>query len=134
VTQVAPMLAVPDGASAIAFYTKAFGATVSWQLEHDGHIVAGLDIDGAQFFLAHESPEHGTRAPSSAGCTTVRIELFVADPAAVLARAVAAGAAKRSDVTEYRFELTGPRPFKGLLQGSVVDPFGHMWLLGRFVD
>jgi uncharacterized glyoxalase superfamily protein PhnB len=128
---IAPMLSVPDGNAAIAFYERAFGATLSWKIEHDGHVVAGLDIAGSPFFLAHESPEHGTRAP--AGFTTVRIELFVDDPVAMHTRAVGAGATNRSAVSEHRFEMTGPRPFAGLLQGSVVDPFGHMWLIGKFV-
>ena len=42
-----------------------------------------LSIDGAKFFLAHESPSYGARSPVSAGFTTVRIELIVDDPAAV---------------------------------------------------
>jgi PhnB protein len=76
-TQISPMLAVGDGNAAIEFYKAAFGATLLWCL--DGG-VAGLSIDGANFFLAEESPPHGTRGPASAGFTTVRIELFVDDP------------------------------------------------------
>ena len=79
-TQISPMLAVRDGRAAIAFYQLAFGATLLWELEG---AVAGLSIDGAEFFLAEESPEYGTRSPDSAGFTTVRIELFVDDPVAV---------------------------------------------------
>jgi uncharacterized glyoxalase superfamily protein PhnB len=26
------------------------------------------------------------------------------------------------------------RPIKRMLQGAVVDPFGHMWLIGKFLD
>ena len=81
-TQISPMLAVGDGNAAVAFYKAAFGATVLWHLD-GGHAVAGLSIDGAQFFLASESPPHGTRSPASADFTTVRIELFVDDPVAV---------------------------------------------------
>ena len=79
-TQISPMLAVGDGNAVIEFYQAAFGATLLWRL--DGG-VAGLSIDGANFFLAQESPPHGTRGPASAGFTTVRIELFVDDPIAV---------------------------------------------------
>ena len=50
------MLAVSDGNAAIAFYKAAFGATVLWHLDGGGHIVAGLEIDGAPFFLAHGHP------------------------------------------------------------------------------
>ena len=131
-TQISPMLAVPDGAAAIAFYQAAFGATVRWQLGDD-HIVAGLEIDGAPFFLAHESPDHGNRSPGSAGFTTVRIELFVDDPQAVHARALAAGATERTPVTTYEYDTVGPRPIRRMLQGSVKDPFGHTWLVGKFL-
>ncbi|MCU1280987.1 MAG: hypothetical protein JWM53_4533 [bacterium] len=132
-TQISPMLAVADGNAAITFYRSAFGATVLWQIDAGGHVVAGLEIDGAPFFLAHESPPHGTRGPAGAGFTTVRIELFVDDPVAVHARAVAAGATDRSPVTEHEYATVGPRPLKRMLQGSVVDPFGHMWLVGKFL-
>src|SRR5580765_5731652 len=90
-TRIAPMLAVSDGSAAIAFYEKAFAATVLWRLGEGAEVVAGLEIDGAEFFLAHESPAYGTRGPAGAGFTTVRIELLVDDPVAVQRRAVAAG-------------------------------------------
>jgi len=127
------MLAVSDGNAAIAFYEAAFGATLLWHLDGGGHVVAGLSIDGAEFFLAHESPSHGTRSPNSTGFTTVRIELFVDDPVAVQKKALAAGATERSPVDEHNYATTGPRPINRMLQGSVVDPFGHMWLIGKFL-
>ena len=131
-THIAPMLAVTDGNAAVDFYTRAFGATVLWRLG-GSHVVAGLDIDGAPFFLAHESPPHGTRGPSSAGFTTVRIELFVDDPVAIQQRAIAAGAREHSPVEEHSHETSGPRPISRMLQGAVVDPFGHLWLIGKFL-
>ena len=130
-TQIAPMLAVSDGHAAIAFYTAAFGATLLWHLDH---AVAGLSIDGAQFFLAHESPPHGTRSPASVHFTTVRIELFVDDPVAVHTRALAAGAIEHSPVLEHTHTTLGPHPIKRMLQGAVVDPFGHMWLVGKILE
>jgi uncharacterized glyoxalase superfamily protein PhnB len=132
-TQISPMLAVGDGNAAIAFYQAAFGATVMWSLGSE-HVVAGLSIDGAEFFLASESPAYGTRNPASAGFTTVRIELFVDDPIAVHQRALAAGAKNHSPVEEHHHATTGPRPVKRMLQGAVVDPFGHMWLIGKFLE
>ena len=132
-TQIAPMLAVSDGNAAIEFYQAAFGAEVLWKLGED-EIVAGLSIGGAKFFLAHEAPEYGTRGPSSVGFTTVRIELFVDDPVAVQARALAAGAREHSPVTEDRYDMPGPEPIRRILQGAVVDPFGHMWLIGKVLE
>lgn len=51
-TEISPMFAVSDGNAAIEFYKAAFGATILWHLD-GGHVVAGLSIDGAKFFLAH---------------------------------------------------------------------------------
>jgi PhnB protein len=132
-TQISPMLAVSDGNAAVAFYKAAFGATVRWHLG-DGHAVAGLSIDGAEFFLAHESPPHATRSPASAGFTTVRIELFVDDPVAVHTRALAAGAVEHSPVNEHTHTTAGPHPISRMLQGAVVDPFGHLWLVGKILE
>lgn len=130
-TQISPMLAVTDPKAAIEFYKSAFGAIVNWHLDH---AVAGLSIDGAEFFLAAESPQYGTRGPSAAGFTTVRIELFVDDPVAVHGRAMAAGATNHSTVERHEYPTTGPRPIPPMLQGAVVDPFGHLWLIGKFLE
>lgn len=132
-TQISPMLAVSDGNAAIEFYKAAFGAELVWHVD-GGHVVAGLSIDGARFFLAHESPPHGTRGPASVGFTTVRIELFVDDPIAVHRQALAAGAVEHSPVNEHAHEMCGPKPIKRMLQGAVVDPFGHMWLIGKILE
>ena len=131
--QISPMLAVSDATAAIEFYKSAFDAEVLWHLG-DGHIVAGLSVHGAGFFLATESPSHGTRSPDGAGYTTVRIELFVDDPESVQRKAVATGAACRSPVAEHTHSTIGPRPIRRMLQGSVVDPFGHMWLIGKILE
>jgi PhnB protein len=128
------MLAVRDGNAAIEFYDAAFGAAVLWRLGSGGHVVAGLSIHGAQFFLAQESPPYGTRDPAAVGFTTVRIELFVDNPVAVHRRALAAGAVERSPVVEHKHSTTGPRPIRQMLQGALVDPFGHMWLIGKILE
>lgn len=132
--QISPMLAVADGSAAIEFYKAAFDATVLWRLGSGAEVVAGLSVHGAEFFLAHESPPYGTRGPAGAGFTTVRIELFVGDPVAAHSRALAAGAIQRSPVVEHEYPTTGPRPIRRMLQGAVVDPFGHMWLIGQILE
>ena len=132
-TQISPMLAVNDGTGAVEFYKAAFEAEVLWQLGTGPEIVAGLSIGGAPFFLAQEAPQYGTRAPSSAGFTSVRIELFVDDPIAVHKRALAAGATEHSPVEQHEHETSGPHPIRRMLQGAVLDPFGHLWLIGKFL-
>jgi len=131
-TQISPMLAIHDTRAAVAFYESAFGAQLLWSID-ENHAVAGLSSLGAPFFLAEQAPAYGTRSPHSAGFTTVRIELFVDDPVAVHRQAVSAGATERSPVQQYQHKTFGPAPIRRMLQGSVLDPFGHIWLIGRFL-
>ena len=131
---ISPMLAVGDANAAIEFYRAAFDANVLWRLGDGVDGVAGLSIHGALLFLATESPQWGTRSPAGAGFTTVRIELFVDDPEAVQRRAMTAGAASKDPVKEHTHPTSGPRPIRRMLQGAVVDPFGHMWLIGKILE
>jgi hypothetical protein len=64
----------------------------------------------------------------------VRIELFVDDPIAVHKRALAAGAVGHSPVNEHEHSVDGSRPIKRMLQGAVLDPFGHLWLIGKILE
>jgi len=86
-----------------------------------GGVVAKLSVDGAEFWLSDESPEHGNFSPESLGGGSVRMILTVADPDAVFARALTAGALKVFPVGEEH----------GWRLGRVVDPFGHHWEIGR---
>jgi PhnB protein len=116
-----PFLAVRDTDAAIAFYAKAFGATVRERLEAPGGVVvAVLEIDGMPLGVATEAPQLGTPSPETVEATTVRVSLHVDDPDAAAARAVAAGATEMFPVADQPY---------GLRQGRVVDPFGHHWLI-----
>ena len=54
VTTIAPWLSVKNSAAALAFYKAAFGATESFLLEDPGGaIVAGLSLEGSEFWLSH---------------------------------------------------------------------------------
>jgi PhnB protein len=123
-------LAVGDANAAIAFYQKAFGAEL---LRHLDGAVAKVAVDGAKFFLAHEEPASGTRGPVSVSFTTVRIELFGDDPVAMHRQAAAAGATNHGPVEEHEHSTSGPKPINRMLQGAVVDPFGHTWLIGKIL-
>ncbi len=114
------MLAVPDAAAAAAWYERALGATELWNL---GSVI-GLEVDGAPLFLA-EPEGNGWDSPSEIGTTTVRVEVFVDDPDAFVARAVEAGAeAGRDPVRDHEM------PWGTHRQGGFFDPFGHLWLVG----
>jgi PhnB protein len=119
---IAPWLSVRGGARAVAFYKSAFGAAEVFRLDGpDGTVVARLSVDGAEFWLGDESPEHGNFSPESLGGGSVRMILTVADPDAVFARAVAAGATQVHAVSEGH----------GWRVGRVDDPFGHHWEIAR---
>jgi PhnB protein len=118
---IAPWLSVRNGARAVDFYKSAFGATEVFRLDAGGGVVARLSVDGAEFWVGDESPEHGNFSPESLGGGSVRMVLTVADPDAVFAQAVTAGASKVVPVGEEH----------GWRLGRVVDPFGHHWEIGR---
>src|SRR5579862_2290985 len=92
-TSIAPMLSVRNGPEAIDFYQSAFGANILFRIDNEGTVVARLAVDGAEFWVADESPQHQNFSPETLGGGTVRMVLTVADPDAVFDRAVAAGAA-----------------------------------------
>jgi PhnB protein len=119
---IAPMLSVRGGARAVEFYKAAFSAVEVFRIEApEGPVVSRLAIQGAEFWVSDESPEHGNFSPESLGGGSVRMVLTVPDPDAMFARALAAGARVVVAVKEdYGWRL-----------GRVVDPFGHHWEIGR---
>jgi PhnB protein len=120
-TTIAPWLSVRESARAVEFYKSAFGATEMFRMEDGGSVVARLAVQGAEFWLSDESPAHGNFSPQTLGGGSVRLILTVADPDAVFARALAAGATQVYAVAEEH----------GWRLGRVVDPFGHHWEIGR---
>ncbi|HZB96337.1 MAG TPA: VOC family protein [Herpetosiphonaceae bacterium] len=122
VCSIAPMLPVRNGARAVEFYKAAFGASEVYRVEDPaGAVVARLWVDGAEFWVSDESPEHGNFSPESLGGGSVRMILTVPDPDAMFAQACAAGAGEVSAMEEAY----------GWRVGRVVDPFGHRWEIGR---
>jgi len=120
-TSITPWLCVRGGAPAVEFYKSAFGAAEVFRMGDESSTVARLSVQGAEFWLSDESPEHFNFSPESLGGITTRIILVVADPDAVFARAVKAGAKEVYPVTEeHEWRI-----------GRVVDPFGHHWEIGR---
>jgi PhnB protein len=124
-TTLAPWLSVRGSGMAVEFYKAAFGASEVYRLEDPGgSVVARLSIDGADFWLGDESPEHGNFSPETTHGATTRLILTVADPDAVFARAISAGAKQVYPVgEEYGWRL-----------GRVVDPFGHHWEIGHPIE
>jgi PhnB protein len=117
-----PYLTVSNGAKAIEFYQKAFGAVEEMRMAApDGKIGhAELKIGTARFMLSDEYPEMGVRSPESIGGSPVALHLYVEDVDATFAQAVAAGAKVVRPVEDQ---------FYGDRAGKLVDPFGHSWFL-----
>jgi PhnB protein len=119
---LAPMLCVRNGAKAVEFYKAAFGAIEVFRIESpDGAVVSRLSVNGAEFWVSDESPEHGNFSPESLGGGTVRMVLTVPDPDTMQAKAVATGAR----------EVVAVRDEYGWRLGRVEDPFGHHWEIGH---
>jgi PhnB protein len=84
-------------------------------------VVARLAVDGAEFWVADESPEHANFSPETLNGGTVRMVLIVNDPDTAFARAIAAGAREVWPVkNEHGWRL-----------GRLVDPYGHHWEIGK---
>ena len=119
---IAPMLSVRNGARAVEFYKAAFGAVEIYRVEDPGGaVVARLSVEGAEFWLSDESPEHANYSPESLGGGTVRMILTVPDPDACL-RAPSRPAPARSQLLR--------RPTAGVSVGSRI-PYGHHWEIGH---
>jgi PhnB protein len=121
---IAPQLSVRHGVEAVEFYKRALGATELHRVggtDGQEELFCQLAVGDATFWVADESPGHANYSPESLGGATVRMLLLVADPAAVLGRAVAAGATEVAPVAEEH----------GWLLGRIADPYGHHWEIGR---
>ena len=116
------MLSVRQGARAVEFYKSAFGAIEVYRMEDPGgSVVSRLSVDGAEFWVADESPKHGNFSPETLGGGSVRMVMTVEDPDAAFARAIAAGATEVWAVCEeYGWRI-----------GRLVDPYGHHWEIGK---
>jgi PhnB protein len=121
-TQITPMLSVRNGAKAVDFYKAAFAAEEAFRMDDpSGAVVARLSVDGAEFWVADESPENKNFSPETIGGGSVRMVLVVDDPKAVFDKAMAAGATEVWPVSEQY----------GWLLGRIVDPYGHHWEIGK---
>lgn len=116
------MLSLRRGAQALEFYKRAFGAVELFCIRDDAdRVVAQLSVNGAEFWIADESPPNANFSPESLGGGTVRMVMVVDDPDAAVARAIEAGATSVWEVDNRN----------GWRLGRVLDPFGHHWEIGK---
>ena len=123
---VTPYLICDGAAHAIEFYARAFGATELFRLpmgEKVGH--AEIMIGDSHVMLSDEWPDMNLRGPKSRGGPTASLMVYVDDVDAMFKRAVTAGATVERDVEKQ---------FWGDRTGTVVDPYGHRWMLATHVE
>lgn len=124
---ITPYLIVNDGAKAIEFYKKAFGATELFRMPRpDGKIGhAEIRIGDSPVMLADECPEMHAHSPKTVGGTAVTLHCYVENVDEVFKQAVAAGATVKRPVANQ---------FYGDRAGSLEDPFGHAWYISTHVE
>ena len=115
-----PHLIVADGAAAIEFYKKAFGAQENSRLTTpDGKTVmhAQLTIGNSVLMLGGEFPPNAL-SPKSRGGTGVFLHIYTGDADAAFERAVNAGC---------KIIMPMSDTFWGDRYGVVEDLSGHQW-------
>jgi PhnB protein len=123
---IIPYLVVNDAAAAIRFYTDALGATEVMRMpmgDRIGH--AELKIGDSHIMLADEFPESGSVGPDKHGGTSVSIMVYLPDVDTVFSRAVQAGAREERPVQDQ---------FYGDRSGTLLDPFGHRWMIATHIE
>lgn len=116
-----------DPASAIDFYSKAFGAHELFRLTEPGGRIghAEMDFAGTTLMLSGEYPEMGLEGPKPGAPSSLTLHLHVDDADQMIARALAAGATLLRPAEDH---------FYGERSGTVLDPFGHRWLIGHAIE
>jgi PhnB protein len=117
-----PYLIVNNAAKAIDFYREVFGASELVRLSApDGKIAhAELMFAEGRIMLADEYPDMGYKSPTSLSGSPVSIYLTVPDVDATYANVISSGGTSMMAVADQ---------FDGDRRGTVVDPFGHIWLI-----
>jgi PhnB protein len=121
-----PSVVVDNAAKAIDFYRDAFGAKETYRLpmgDKIGH--AEMQIGDSRFMLSDEYPNRDALSPKSRGGATGSFMIYVPDADAAIEKAKKAGA---------KVVQPAENQFWGDRMGTVVDPFGHKWMLGTHIE
>ena len=122
---VIPYLAVRDGSAALDFYQSVFGAEKVQEYREDNRLShAELKIGGTYLMLAEENPQIEFNAPTEDKVTDSNM-IYLEDVDEVVERAVHAGARLVTPVADLPF---------GDRSGTIVDPFGHRWMVSTHIE
>ena len=124
---VTPSLTIQGAAKAIDFYQQAFAAEELYRISgDDGKIMHGeIKIGDSIVMLCDEFPDWGNLGPQTIGGTASTLMIYVDDVDQVTERAVAAGATILHPLSDQ---------FWGDRTSTVMDPFGHRWMLSTPVE
>lgn len=119
---VTPSIILNNSKEAIEFYKKAFDAKEIYQMPTpDGKTMhAMIQIGDSFVMMSDEFPQMGTRSPTTIGGTPITIHLYVEDADKTYAQAIKHGATPTMPIMDA---------FWGDRCGSVIDPFGHSWMI-----
>jgi PhnB protein len=124
---ITPNIVVSDGAKAIDFYARAFGAEELMRLPGPGGGImhAELRFGDSTVMLGEEMPDMGAKSPKAYGGSPVGFYVYVGDVDASWERAVKAGAKPVMPLANM---------FWGDRTGRLEDPFGHHWSLAQHIE
>lgn len=126
---LSPYITVKGAAEALEFYKKVFGAEELYRLidPSDGRVGhAELLVSGELLMVSDEYPDFGAVGPETLGGSPVKLHVYVEDADKTFALALEQGAIEVRPVKDQFF---------GDRMGTVVDPFGHTWMVAtRMTD
>jgi PhnB protein len=126
---VTPRLVVADGAAAIAFYARAFGAEELGErfTGPDGELIhAEIRIGDSVVMITEDSVDGPVSSPGRLdGMVTCVMSTYWGNVDAAWERAVSAGA-------EVIYPLADQ--FYGERGGRLRDPFGQQWMMSQHIE
>lgn len=118
---IVPHIYVEGASDAIAFYKRAFGAEELLRIAGPDGKILHAEISICNSVLMIGDPDDRLYGePRTLGRCTAGLHIFIDDNAALLRRAVEAGAEEIQPPTEM---------FYGASSASVRDPYGHVWVM-----
>jgi PhnB protein len=125
--RVSPYLIINGAERALDFYRQAFDAVELFRFKApDGKIGhAEVRIGDTVIMLADEFPDHDAHSTRKFGGSPVGLHLYCEDVDAVAAKATAAGAKVKRPLADQ---------FYGDRNGTLEDPFGHIWHLSTHIE
>lgn len=123
---VTPYLVVDGAAAAIDWYERALGAVEIMRMpmgDRIGH--AEIRIGDSVVMLSDEWPDMNLLGPKARGGVTASLMIYVPDVDAAFAQAIQAGATQERGVADQ---------FYGDRSGTLVDPFGHRWMISTHIE